>query len=47
MIHDIILLVTFYGCETIYFFSQRELHRLRISEEKVLRRTFGPKRGEK
>jgi hypothetical protein len=32
-----------YGCET---WSLREEHRLRVFENRVLRRIFGPKRGE-
>jgi len=41
----IILSVVLYGCETL---SQtlREEHRLRVFENRVLRRIFGPKRDE-
>jgi hypothetical protein len=37
----IILPVILYGCETL-----REKHRLRVFENKMLRRIFGPKRDE-
>jgi hypothetical protein len=40
-----ILPVVLYGCETCYF-SLREEHRLRVFENRVLRRIFGPKRDE-
>jgi hypothetical protein len=40
-----VLLLTFYGCET-WFLTLREEHRLRVFENRVLRRIFGPKRGE-
>jgi hypothetical protein len=39
----IILPVVLYGCET-WFLMLREEHRLRVFENRVLRRTFGPKR---
>jgi hypothetical protein len=39
----IILLVVLYGCETL-FLTLREEHRLRVFENRVLRRIFGPKR---
>jgi hypothetical protein len=39
----IILLVVFYGCET-WSLILREEHRLRVFENRVLRRMFGPKR---
>jgi hypothetical protein len=39
----IILLVVLYGCET-WSLTLREEHRLTVFENKVLRRTFGPKR---
>jgi hypothetical protein len=39
----IILAVILYGCETRSL-TQREEHRLRVFENKVLRRIFGPKR---
>jgi hypothetical protein len=41
----IILPVVFYGCET-WSLILREERRLRVFENKVLRRIFGPKRGE-
>jgi hypothetical protein len=41
----IILPVVLYGCET-WFLTLREEHRLRVFENRVLRRIFGPKRGE-
>jgi hypothetical protein len=34
-----------YGCET-WSLTQREEHRLRVFENRVLRRIFGPKRDE-
>jgi hypothetical protein len=37
--------VVLYGCET-WSLSLREEHRLRVFENRVLRRIFGPKRGE-
>jgi hypothetical protein len=40
-----ILLVVLYGCET-WSLKLREQRRLRIFENRVLRRIFGPKRGE-
>jgi hypothetical protein len=39
----IILPVVLYGCET-WSLILREEHRLRVSENRVLRRIFGPKR---
>jgi len=36
----IILPVVLYGCETVYL-TLREEHRLRLSENRVLRRIFG------
>jgi hypothetical protein len=39
----IILPVILYGCET-WSLTLREEHRLRVFENKVLRRIFGPKR---
>ena len=39
----IILPVVLYGCET-WSLTLREEHRLRVSENRVLRRIFGPKR---
>jgi hypothetical protein len=41
----IILPVVLYGCET-WSLTSREEHRLRVFENRVLRRTFGPKRDE-
>jgi hypothetical protein len=41
----IILLVALYGCET-WSLILREEHRLRLFENRVLRRIFGPKRPE-
>jgi hypothetical protein len=41
----IILPVVLYGCET-WFLALREEHRMRVFENKVLRRIFGPKRDE-
>jgi hypothetical protein len=41
----IILPVVLYGCET-FSFTLREEHRLRVFENRVLRRIFGPKRDE-
>jgi hypothetical protein len=41
----IILFVVLYGCET-WSLTSREEHRLRVSENRVLRRIFGPKRDE-
>jgi hypothetical protein len=40
-----ILPVVLYGCET-WPLTVREEHRLRVFENRVLRRIFGPKRGE-
>jgi len=39
----IILPVVLYGCET-WLLTLREEHRLRVSENRVLRRIFRPKR---
>jgi len=41
----IILPVVLYGCET-WLLTMREERRLRVSENRVLRRIFGPKRDE-
>jgi hypothetical protein len=41
----IILPVVLYGCET-WSLTLREEHRLRVFEDRVLRRIFGPKRDE-
>ena len=41
----IILPVVLYGCET-WSLTLREEHRLRVFENRVLRRVFGPKRDE-
>jgi hypothetical protein len=40
-----ILPVVLYGCET-WSLTLRKEHRLRVFENKVLRRIFGPKRDE-
>jgi hypothetical protein len=40
-----ILPAVLYGCET-WSFTLREEHRLRVFENRVLRRIFGPKRDE-
>jgi hypothetical protein len=40
-----ILPVVLYGCET-WSLTLREVHRLRVFENRVLRRVFGPKRDE-
>jgi hypothetical protein len=42
---SIILPVVLYGCET-WSVTLREEHRLRVFENRVLRRLFGPKRDE-
>ena len=42
---NIILPVVLYGCET-WSLTMREEHRLRVFENRVLRRVFGPKRDE-
>ena len=39
----IIFLVVLYGCET-WSLTLREEHRLRVFENRMLRRIFGPKR---
>jgi hypothetical protein len=41
----VILPAVLYGCET-WSLTLREEHRLRVSENKVLRRIFGPRREE-
>jgi hypothetical protein len=41
----VILPVFCYGCET-WTLTSREEHRLKVSENRVLRRIFGPKRDE-
>jgi hypothetical protein len=41
----VIFPVVMYGCET-WSLTLREEHRLRVFENRVLRRIFGPKRGE-
>jgi hypothetical protein len=41
----IILPIVLYGCET-WSLTLREEHRLRVFEDRELRRVFGPKRGE-
>jgi hypothetical protein len=40
-----VLVVVLYGCETL-FLTLREEHRLRVFENRVVRRIFGPKRDE-
>jgi hypothetical protein len=45
MYKTIILLFDLYGCET-WSLTLRGDHRLRVFENKVVRRTFGPKRDE-
>jgi hypothetical protein len=45
MYKTIILPVVLYWCETWYL-TLREEHKLRVFENKVLRRIFGPKRDE-
>jgi hypothetical protein len=45
MYKTIILSVVLYGCET-WCLTLREEHRLRVFENRVLRRIFGPKREE-
>jgi hypothetical protein len=42
-VRTIILPVVLYGCET-WSLTLREEHRLRVFENRVLRRIFGPKR---
>jgi hypothetical protein len=41
--HCLITLPVLYGCET-WSFTLREERRLRVFENRVFRRTFGPKR---
>jgi hypothetical protein len=45
MYRIIILPVVLYGCET-WLLTLREERRLRVFENRVLRRVFGPKRDE-
>jgi hypothetical protein len=45
MIHRTIILPVLYGCET-WLLTLREEHRLRVFENRVLRRIFGPKMDE-
>jgi hypothetical protein len=42
----LILPVVLYGCETWSSLTLREEHRLRVFENRVLRRIFGPRRDE-
>jgi hypothetical protein len=42
---SLILPVVLYGCET-WSLTLREEHRLRVCENRVLRKVFGPKRDE-
>jgi hypothetical protein len=44
-IYRTIILPVFYGCET-WSLTLREERKLRVSENKVLRRIFGPRRDE-
>jgi hypothetical protein len=44
-IYETIILPFLYGCET-WFFTLREENRLRVFENRVLRRISGPKRDE-
>jgi hypothetical protein len=44
-IYRTIIFPVLYGCETLSL-TLREEHRLRVFENRVLRRIFGPKRGE-
>jgi hypothetical protein len=44
-IYKIIILTVVYGCETLSL-TLREEHRLRVFENRVLRRIFRPKRDE-
>jgi hypothetical protein len=44
-LEDLILSVVLYGCET-WSLTLREEHRLRVFDNKVLMRVFGPKRDE-
>jgi len=41
----LILLLVLYGCEA-WFLTLREKHRLRVFENRMLRKIFGPKRHE-
>jgi hypothetical protein len=43
--HKIISLIFGYGCET-WSLTLKEEHKLRVFENRVLRRIFGPKRSE-
>jgi hypothetical protein len=45
-IQKTIILPVVYGCQT-WSLILREYHRLRVSENRVLRRIFGPKREER
>jgi hypothetical protein len=45
MYETIILPVVLYGCET-WSLTLREEHRLRVFEDRMQRRIFGPKRNE-
>ena len=44
-IHSTIFVLVLYGCET-WSLTLREERRLKVLENRVLRRTFGPKRDE-
>jgi len=43
--HRTLILPILYGCKT-WSFTMKEEHRLRVFENRVLRRIFGPKRNE-
>jgi hypothetical protein len=45
LLSDILIILVLYGCET-WSLTLREEHRLRVFENRVLRRIFGPKRDE-
>jgi len=42
---NVVFLVVWYGCEA-WFLTLREEHRLRVFENRVLRKIFWPKRDE-
>jgi len=44
-VHRILSLTCFYGCEISYL-TRRKEHRLKVFENRVLRKIFGPKREE-
>jgi hypothetical protein len=43
--NETVILLVLYGCET-WFLTLREGHGLRVSDNRVLRTVFGPKRAE-